>query len=705
MGIRNDSFILALVNPKLKGIDPFDPNLTIEEIAAIAIECRINPWFYFRECCRIPGLGKNEPDMLESNRGNIALFWLFFNHVMLILIQPRQTGKSVSTDALMNYLLNILCQNTAINLMTLNDTLRRANVDRLKRIGEELPLYLQQRTRDDLNNMEQVSVKSLDNTYTTHVAQMAEKSALKMGRGLTSPIFHIDEGPYHPNIRLALPTALASMGAAADAAKRQGTPYGTILTTTAGKKDDADGAFIYKMLSESANWTEKFFDCKDIEDLHATIRRNSHGGVCRINATFDHKQLGKTDQWLREKLEQTTMTGEEADRDYFNRWTSGSQTHPLAVTILEKISNSYMSHLYTDISKPHGYITRWYIPEDEIEERMKTGRFVLGMDTSEASGRDDISLVLIDADTLDVVAAGTFNETNLIKFAEWVCSILVTYSNITAIIEKRSTGVGLLDYLLHWLPQYGIDPFKRLFNWVVNDPVQYKDYWKEIQVPIGRRSNDIYDRLKNLFGFSTSGSGATSRTGLYTTTLQNAAKRGCEKIHDKDLIDQIKGLVTRNGRIDHPVGEHDDMVIGWLLANWLLHQGKNLSFYGIDKVMTSFAPKPIETPLETERREEQQYIRERIDELYNLLTEEDDDFITLQMEHELRMLSRRLILEVGEIYSLDNLIKQAKEKKRTRRRGYQYGQNNSVQPDNVYFNPAGCISSEPLSEAEIIRRQ
>ena len=42
MGIKNNSFMLALINPRLQGIDPFSPNLTIEEMAMIAIECKVN---------------------------------------------------------------------------------------------------------------------------------------------------------------------------------------------------------------------------------------------------------------------------------------------------------------------------------------------------------------------------------------------------------------------------------------------------------------------------------------------------------------------------------------------------------------------------------------------------------------------------------------------------------------------------------------
>lgn len=709
MGVKNHAFILALVNPRLIGIDPFSPDLSTEQMMEIALECKINPWFFFREIARAPAIAGSESVPLEANRGNIALFWSFFNHIMITLIQIRQTGKSFSTDTLMTYLLNIICQNTAINLLTKDDVLRRKNIERLKEIATELPRYLQQRTAEDANNGEEITVRRLGNTYTTHVPQMSPKRAYNLGRGLTSPIFHIDEAPFQPNIEIALPAALAATGAAVDRAKAQGTPYGTILTTTAGKKDDKDGRFIFKLLSDSAVWTEKFFDAENLEALETMIKRNSRGGVVRINATFNHQQLGKTDEWLRQKLAESLQTGDDANRDYFNMWTSGSQTNPLPIATLERIANSLREAQYTEISKPHGYIVHWYIPEDEIEWRMNNGKFIMGMDTSEAAGDDDISMVLVDIETLEVVAAGTFNETNLIAFAMWICSFMVKYVNIIANIERRSTGGMLLDYLLLMLPQHGIDPFKRLFNRIVNEYDEQKERYKEICQPMGRRQQDIYVRYKKLFGFATAGSGYASRTELYSTTLQNAAKRGADGVHDKGLIDQITGLITKNGRIDHEDGQHDDLVIGWLLAVWLLTQGKNLSFYGIDvtKVMCNVyaldKKEQEETPMAQHTKIEQQRIRERIEQIYNQLSNENDEYICTRLEHELLMLDRQIILEQGEVYSVDELIRQASEARMNRKRMFNNNRSQEsaypVVNANTYMQ--GIMSDRPLTMAEM----
>ena len=670
LGVKNHAFILALINPALKGLDPHSKFLTETQKALIAIECAINPWYYFREVARAPAIGGGDAVMQEANRGNIALYWLFFNHVMTFLIQIRQTGKSFSTDSLMTYLMNIGCRDTEINLMTKNDQLRSTNIQRLKDIASELPNYLNQQSRDDVNNTEELSRVRLKNRYKTHVPQSSPKRALNMGRGMTSGIFHIDEGPFQPNIAIALPAALAATGAAVDRAKLAGAYYGTILTTTAGKKDDKDGIFVYKLLSESAIWSEKFFDAENQEKLYEIIRKASPGRKLRVNITLNHRQLGKTDEWLMEKLEESVQTGDDANRDYFNMWTSGSQSSPLSTSILEAIRNSVRGADYTDISRIGSYTMRWYLPEDQIEERMFNSTYVLGMDSSNASGGDDCGFYLLDTQSLETIAVANINETNLIHLGKWVAAFLIKYPTVTFNPENRSSGQGIIDYLLIELAAVGINPFKRIFNTIVNDKQVNEVQFEEMQRMVQRGNHEQYSRFKKTFGFTTSGGGMTSRSALYSITLQLAAKRACDRVYDKVLADQISGLVTIKGRVDHPPGEHDDVCIAWLLTHWMVTQAKNLRYYGIDPSLVGSLLNDSgdgADPQQAQEKREQRVVRERINALAEKITASKDLFVIARIEQEIRTLSSKMILEENEIFNVDELIRGAKEKKRTDR--------------------------------------
>lgn len=661
MGVKNNSFFLILFDQTLSGVDPHDPNLTLEQMERIGIECKINPWYVLREVARVPAKAGINSERVQFNRSIICLWWCFFNHIVIILTQPRQTGKSFGSDLLMQCLMNFWTNNTSINLLTLSEKLRTETVGRIKEIYDEFPPYLKFKTRNDLNNTEELTIKAFNNKYRTHIAQAATKAAYNLGRGLTTPILHVDEGPFQPNIEVALDACLPAMDAAWDMASKNNEPHGIIYTTTAGKKDEPSGRYIYNMVLKSVKWTEKLYDCINREDLVNVLKQNK--GVARIYAEFSHKQLGKTDQWLYEKLSERQMSPDAINRDYFNIWTSGTTSSPLPTALIEKLVNNIKPDEYQMISKIGTYITRWFIPEEEINDYMKNRRLVLGIDTSDGAGGDDLTLVGIDELTGETIMVGSFNETNLIVFAQWLVWLLETYENIFMIIERRSSAITIIDYLLLLLPQKGIDPFKRLFNWIVNDPLEHKERFEEIKAPMNRRSEDLYVRCKKYFGFATSGTGETSRSELYSTTLINAVKRCYDKVKDKELIQQIAGLVVRNGRVDHGVGEHDDLVIAWLLSHWFLTMSKNLSYYGFDasKVLTKSSTQKSLTPYEMIEHKEQTEIRNRIIELYNLLSNEIDPYISESYEREMRYLDSRLKLRDDENFSVDATINAAKE--------------------------------------------
>ncbi len=665
MGVKNNAFFLALHNPDLEHVDVFSPTLTQNQMLMIGIEIKTNPWYYFREVGMAPAIAGTQPSILEFNRANIALWWCFFLHIFVILTQPRQTGKSFSTDHLMQYLYNFRCNHTQINLLTKDDKLRAENIARLKDIYSELPEYLQFKTRADTNNTEEISIKLLDNTYKTHVPNANPKRAYNIGRGMTTPIFQVDEGPFQPNIDLSLPAALAAMGAAIDAAIKNDEPYGVVMTNTAGRKDEKEGAFVYSLIEKSAPWSERMYDAANAKELEHMVRTNCRGGLYRVYMVFSHTQLGKSDEWLKSKLELTGATGDAANRDFFNVWTSGTTTSPLPIHITEAISKSIVDPQYLSISAIGGYILRWYIPEDQIAQYMENNKTIVGIDTSDGGGGDDISLVLVNVHSGAVVASGSFNETNLTTFGKWLIYLLQTWVNATFIIERRSSGAHIIDQLLEALPRVGIDPFKRLFNWAVNDPLENKERVDEMKTHLNHRSESVYMRNKRLFGFATSGGGQTSRSELYSTTLQSAAKRCSTTIYDGQLSGQITGLVVRNGRVDHAIGAHDDLVIGWLLCHWLLSMGKNLIHYGIDPktvLIQSVKAKNL-TSEESLSQFLQMQIRSRITALFDLMTNEQNEYVLQRHEAELKQLDRQLILQEGESFSLDEFLTSLKEKK------------------------------------------
>lgn len=664
MGIKNHMFHLALMQPELQGVDPHDPNLTEMQKLMIGTECRFNPWYFFREVVRIPPVAGPDPVQFRANRGNIALYWSFFNNIDSALIQPRQTGKSVGVDCLMVDLIYILTTNTKITMITKDDPLRKANVERLKTIRDLLPKYLVNITAADADNQTELTCKAYRNTYTTGVAQNSESAANNLGRGLTSPILQCDEGPFINFIGVSLPAALAAGTAARDEAKKHGRPYGNIFTTTAGKKDDRDGRFMYDLIHGGAPWNEVFFDARNKEDLVQMVIQNCTGRKALVNITMSHRQLGYTDEWLYDAITTAAASGEAAERDFLNVWTSGSQRSPLSTALNERIHESNMEVQHSEIS-PERYILRWYEQEDNIEEYMANNHVVMGLDTSDAVGRDTIALVGVNASDLATVFAGTYNETNLIRFAGFLLYILVKYRNTTLVIERKSSAPTIIDYLLLRLPAHGIDPFKRIFNRVVDEARENEDAYRELQAArLDSRSENFYDTRKAKFGFVTN---ADNRTVLYTTVLQNAAKKAGHLVRDKTLSGEIRGLVEKNGRIDHAATGHDDHVMAWLLAHWFLTHGRNLSHYGIDAsaIMRNVSEMGRQlTEAELHERDTQTRYMHEIDQVLEDLRNASDEMSIAKLEHRLRVLTSRVTVAANDdAISIDALIQNASEER------------------------------------------
>lgn len=672
MGIKNYFFMLALHQPELQGLDPHDPNLSQEIIAKMYLECQINPWYFFREVFRLPSTGSPTPDPLRANRGNIGMYWSFFNHIDVAITQARQTGKSVGADGINTYVTQVAGRNNNYALYTKDRDLRKKNIQRLKDIRDLLPKWLNPfNPKADADNQETITASIYGNGVSTYVAQSDEAGALNIGRGGTTPTTQTDEGPFCSLAHITLPAFLASTGAARENAKRNGGFYGNIFTTTAGKLDTREGKFCYDMFMGGMTWDERLlFDCKNEEQAHLMVARHTKpGGKPLVYIILSHKQLGYTDEWLYEKVTSAGGTKDEIDRDFFNRWTTGSLSSPLSSAILEKISASVKEPTYIEITE-RMYTVNWYIPQDEIEHRLSQGKYVLGNDTSSAVGKDAITLLLKDAETLETIFSLALTETNVYTFIEWVAKLLIKYPNIVLIPERRSQGETLIDGLLVKLIASNINPFARIYNHVI-DSGEYLKPDKQTEFSFLRRepltwNTWIADKYKSKFGYATSGSGRNSRDNLYVETLTRLAEIDADNIADRRLVNEISGLVVKRDRIDHSVSGHDDMVIAWLLIGWFLLHSRNLDYYGIEKpafkAINALKPKvdkPKNEYVELKDKQQESLLA-TIKELGSKLEEEHDYIEASKLEARIRNLSKRLTTDAIESHSVDDFIKNAK---------------------------------------------
>jgi hypothetical protein len=158
---------------------------------------------------------------------------------------------------------------------------------------------------------------------------------------------------------------------------------------------------------------------------------------------------------------------------------------------------------------------------------------------------------------------------------------------------------------------------------------------------------------------------------LYGPVLQNAAKRAGSNVRSRSLSREIRGLVVKDGRIDHKAGGHDDAVISWLLTHYLMMYGRNLEYYGIDpstilrrvvNVGESAAPEDVA------RRTRKEALAAQIDTLVEQMTDTRDNLVVMKLEYQVRALHSQLQSMGGDqdVVSLDSLLTQSREERRKR---------------------------------------
>lgn len=670
MGVKNYLYPLQLHDRRLTDVDPFDPDLTMEQVLMIAAECYNNFFYFMREVARDPAGRPERPIKFRANRSNMAVYWMYWNHVTTITIQPRQTGKSFGIDNLDNYLLNVRGKRMEINLLTKNDVLRTRNLERIKNLEGMLPSYLKVRTRWDLGNGERLTVKALANSYQGHLPSPSPKLAENVGRGMTSANFRVDEFAFFINIGISLPAALAAAGAAQEIAAELDEPWGNVFSTTAGKLNDPDGAYAYAFLMEAMEMSEHLYDCKNIKELEKVIRQTSPSGKLRVNCTWNAYQLGYDAAWLKGRIENAAAEGEAAERDFLNKWTTGGVSSPFTQDQLDMIQNSEYKDFYTDISAKHSFLTRWFMKREQIPSAMMNDH-VLSLDTSDAIGNDDIGLVLRNVRTGGISAAGNYNEINLMDFAEFIFfNFLLPYPKTTLIIEARSSGRMMIDALIKLMLAHDIDPFKRIYNTLVQDMDSKPEVQKLLLTHHSHREPEVYERNKRAFGFATSSGGLTSRSDLYGVTMANAVKQTGTMIHDGMLIKQMLSLRVKDGRIDHHGSGHDDMVIAYNMSYWLIYQGRNLQYYGMDtRNILSENASVLKTndPEAKYKKAVQDKVKKEIEEISNIIKNERDDILVSRYEFKLRHLVSQLDSEARNNLSIEGLINDLKEQRRIKR--------------------------------------
>ena len=241
IGIKNNEFMLTLIDPDLDGVDPYDPNLNQLYKQKILRECIVNYWYYLREILRIPSPG-GAPIRYKLNRGNLALSFCQSLNLNIFFEMPRQQGKTLGAIARYLYIYNFGTTNSKMAFLHKGMDGAKDNLQTLKDLSDLLPPYLIMKERPLPNgkvdkgkdNMTEMSNPFNNNSIKVFASATNKARAASTLRGKSLGTIWYDEYAFLPYNGVVYMNAAPAFKTAAMNAKRTGSPYGILITTTAG---------------------------------------------------------------------------------------------------------------------------------------------------------------------------------------------------------------------------------------------------------------------------------------------------------------------------------------------------------------------------------------------------------------------------------------------------------------------------------------
>jgi hypothetical protein len=241
IGVRNNKFMLTLIDPDLDGINPFDPTLNAYYKQKILRECICNYWYWLREVCRLPSSGA-DPMMYQLDRGNLAYNFCASLNLNIFFEEPRQCGKTTAVMVRHAYLYNFGTTNSKMAFLHKNMDGSKDNLESLKVILEMQPKYLLFKERIDYDgkidrgkwNTTELLNPYNRNNIKIYASATNKTRAASLLRGKTLVFIWYDEYAFIPYNDTIYMNAAPAFNTASNIAKQHGAPYGITITTTPG---------------------------------------------------------------------------------------------------------------------------------------------------------------------------------------------------------------------------------------------------------------------------------------------------------------------------------------------------------------------------------------------------------------------------------------------------------------------------------------
>lgn len=575
LGIHNYYFMLEIYDYSLVNIDPCAKNLTRDQISRIMTECTRNPWYYLREVCRIPDQG-GVGIPFKANRGNIAQTWLTLHGIDSWLCLPRQQGKTISFLCLLSWAYSFGTNNSTFIFINKDSNNAKENLQRLKDIIDCLPEYLRfdQILEEDENGKVKLVKAARNATSMKHPITKnriiikpkatSYESALSLARGLTSNVLHFDEPEFTPYIKTIIENSVSTFETAARNAKKNGAMYCRAFSCTPGDLDTSMGQEAQEVLSHTTKWSEHMYDMRydsandDNNELLQYVKNNGGNGIVYIE--YSYKQLGLTDEWLRNmynKIQNPIVV----KREILLQRIRGSSDSPFEQEDLEYI-----------ISMIQPVVDELYIMEhfrfDIYKKLERLLPYLVSIDCSTGTNGDSNAITIIDPYTTKPSAEFKCPYIGETMFEKLIIELVQKHlPRAIIIIERNSVGDGIIDHLLN-------SPIRSNLYFDKNkDLVEENLADESTAVSMLKRQGE----QKKYYGVYTNNQ---SREDMFAILFRRMAEFKDDFV-TKNVTEDIAHLIrTRSGKIEAGPTFHDDSIMSYLIGMYVYYHGNNLSLFG-----------------------------------------------------------------------------------------------------------------------------
>ena len=571
IGIKNNRFMLALLDPDLANIDPHDPNLNVMYKRKVFLECVNNFWYYLREVVRVPTSG--EPSKFILNRGNMAFLYLAIMNINVLLLQPRQTGKTIGAACLYTYYYNFRTQNTQISLLNKEFRDSKENLSRIRAIRDLLPPYIRFDAKFTMDGGRKKQVQSTQNymenainhnKIRTYAKARNELAAASLLRGQTFPLLWADEYAFIPFMKTIYGNMRPAMSKAIEVAKQNNVPYGILYTTTPGFLTTDEGKYAYNTMNNATKFNETWYDLTYPQVIDII---NSNKLSSFVHVQFTYRQLGYSEEWFQNQCKEQEFDWALIRREFLLEWSDESENNPFTKEELDTIHKfckqpkkvimifgKYQFNIYEEIPLRSNLIPK-YPP-------------IIGVDPSGGVSKDSSCITIIDSKTTRVFADLKCNTMSLIDLARVIEYIVVNMMPNAIINVERNGGFGLS--VIGKLKETKVK--KNLY-------FEYKDRVLEettdgIRIIRKKRKTKVYGLYSN----------NDVRDNLIEI-LKERVRYHKDKFISPSIYEEMRGLeVKKNGKVEHSDLTHDDQIFSYLMALYVWYEGKNLrEVFGIEK--------------------------------------------------------------------------------------------------------------------------